>query len=50
MSYVRAKPRMGVHAQRVSWKPVAIEIDADGRMLVTETGHHRIQLYQKDND
>ena len=35
--------------ERVFLKPVAIEIDADGRILVVEAARHRVQIYQKDN-
>ncbi len=35
--------------ERRFWNPVAIEIDAQGRILVSEAVRHRIQVYQKDN-
>ena len=31
------------------WNPVAVEIDAKGRILVVDCNRHRIQVYQKDN-
>ena len=35
--------------ERRFWNPVAIKIDAQGRILVVDSMRHRIQLYQKDN-
>ena len=29
------------------WGPVAVSLDADGRLYVTETNRHRLQIYQK---
>ena len=29
------------------WFPVAVEVDQSGRVMVLETGRHRIQIYQK---
>ncbi len=35
--------------ERRFWNPVAIEIDAQGRILVVDCARYRIQVYQKDN-
>ena len=35
--------------ERRFWNPVAVEIDAEGRILVVDCFRHRIQVYQKDN-
>ena len=34
-------------AERVLWAPVAVKVDAQGRIAVLETARHRIQVYQK---
>ena len=29
------------------WGPVSVSLDGEGRLYVTETNRHRIQVYQK---
>ena len=33
--------------EKLFWSPVAVEVDAEGRVLVVERGRHRIQVYRK---
>ena len=38
-----------LEAERRLWQPTALIIDDGGRILITDSDHHRIQVYQKDN-
>jgi hypothetical protein len=33
--------------ERVFFQPTGIEVDEQGRILVVDTGRHRIQIYEK---
>ena len=35
--------------ERVLWRPKAIAIDADGRVIISDSNRGRLQVYQKDN-
>jgi hypothetical protein len=34
--------------ERVFYQPTGIEVDAENRIYVVDTGRHRIQIYQKE--
>ena len=35
--------------ERALWHPMTLLIDDEGRVLIIDSDHHRIQVYQKDN-
>ena len=35
------------HREKWFWSPVSVKLDSAGRLLVTETSRHRIQVYQR---
>ena len=35
------------HIEKYFWAPTSIKLDAEGRMYVTESNRHRIQIYQR---
>ena len=35
------------HTEKRFWSPVSVKLDKAGRLLVTETSRHRIQVYQR---
>ena len=35
------------HIEKYFWCPVSVKLDAQGRLYVTETNRHRIQIYRK---
>jgi DNA-binding beta-propeller fold protein YncE len=35
------------HVEKYFWAPVAVELDAENRLYVTETNRHRIQVYAR---
>ena len=35
------------HIERYFWCPVSVKLDSQGRLYVTETNRHRIQIYRK---
>jgi len=37
----------GLERERLFWRPVAVEVDDQGRLFVVESNRHRIQVYYK---
>ena len=37
----------GLERERLFWRPIDVEVDSKGRVLVLEAGRHRIQVYRK---
>ena len=35
------------HIEKLFWSPVSIELDSEGRIYVTESNRHRIQIYRQ---
>lgn len=35
------------HIEKLFWAPVSVKLDQDGRVYVTESNRHRIQIYQR---
>ena len=40
---------IGLEHERALWHPNMLLIDDEGRILIIDSEHHRIQVYQKDN-
>lgn len=38
------------HIEKYFWAPTSIKLDDQGRMYVTESNRHRIQIYQRNGD
>ena len=38
------------HIEKFFWAPTAIKLDDEGRMYVTESNRHRIQIYRRNGD
>ena len=38
------------HIEKYFWAPTSVKLDSDGRMYVTESNRHRIQIYQRNGD
>ena len=37
------------HIEKYFWGPASVMLDSDGRLLVTETNRHRLQVYRKNS-
>ena len=37
----------GLEREKLFWGPIAVEVDAEGRIFIVETARHRIQVYRK---
>ena len=48
--YVKARRRVSLEPEWRFRRPVAVNVDAQDRILVLESGMHRIQVYQKEKD
>ena len=35
------------HIERYFWAPVSVKLDDDGRLYVTESNRHRVQIYER---
>ena len=35
------------HIEKLFWSPVSVKLDSEGRLYVTESNRHRIQIYQR---
>ena len=35
------------HFEKLFWSPVSVKLDDEGRLYVTESNRHRIQIYQR---
>ena len=35
------------HVEKLFWSPVSVKLDPDGRLYVTESNRHRIQIYRR---
>ena len=38
------------HIEKYFWAPTSVKLDSDGRMYVTESNRHRIQIYRRNQD
>jgi tripartite motif-containing protein 71 len=47
---VKARRRVNLEPEWRFRRPVAVNVDAEGRILVLESARHRIQVYQKEKD
>ena len=36
------------HIEKYFWAPTSIKLDDEGRMYVTESNRHRVQIYQRN--
>ena len=46
--YVKARRRVDLTPERLFLRPVAVNVDDEGRIMVLETHRHRIQVYMKE--
>ena len=37
------------HIEKYFWAPMSIKLDSSGRLYVTESNRHRIQVFQKNS-
>ena len=35
------------HVEKLFWAPVSVKLDGDGRLYVTESNRHRVQVYER---
>ena len=35
------------HIEKLFWAPVSVKLDRDGRLYVTESNRHRVQIYER---
>ena len=35
------------HIEKLFWGPASVKLDGEGRLYVTETNRHRVQIYQR---
>ena len=38
------------HIEKYFWAPTSVKLDAEGRMYVTESNRHRVQIYSRNGD
>ena len=48
--YRKARRRADLTVERWFWRPTAVNVDADGRIMVIDTERHRIQVYVKERN
>ena len=38
------------HIEKFFWAPTSVKLDSEGRMYVTESNRHRVQIYRRNGD
>ena len=46
----KARKRAGTSVERPFWRPVAVNVDPEGRIMVLDSHGARIQVYIKEKD
>ncbi len=47
--FARERHRATLEPERRLWRPNSVQVDAEDRIIITDTSRHRLQIYQKES-